>query len=768
MTTREYTPAARGNPLARLWIGNWSIWLRLIIGFLAAVLIPAALTFTLINNQIESVDVGNLEAYIQDTGIHQREDLNDYFVNARSELSFLAESRVYSGPLDNVLRFNTNPTSLRRIIAEYFDRRLVATGLFTDAVVLSTDGFVIVSSTQAGTSNEPAFEAETSFIDEEIYRAAFNASTLGATQRIAISTDADTGELVIRLAQMIYSFEGEVTGYIVATFNKDTLIEALDYDSEFIANPRSYLATVNGDIIATANNIEAARQSFLSGPIEDALARNSGVEIYSVGDQSTVGYYGPVDEFFAYIIETEADAGFSLTLREIYENSLFLVLGALILALLGGVVFTQTIISGLRSLEQDLAAIGAGDYDRPVRTANRYDEIGQVARTLINVRQQVADMVANLETRVQARVRDLEATQEVSRFAATQRDQQVLMDQVVDLIVNRFPNIYHAQIFLLDSDRRYAVLRASTGEAGQQLLARGHRLEVGGVSVIGQVTNEMRVVVARDAADSDIHRRNEFLPETEAELAIPLRIGDEIIGALDVQSKQNNSFREGTINILQVMADAIAIAIENARLYQQSVQQLQEVMTSNRDATRMAWREHMNGRRQQMLVEQAGANLNADVSPLRQQAMETGEAAIGEVTERDTVPFAVPIVLRQQVLGAVQWELPATDFNSYKVQLAQELVGRLALSLENARLFQESRRAINRERLVNDIAAQLTGQTDINMILETAVREVGQALRTPQVSIQLNRISDTAQPEDDNDLLPTNGASASPNGNQTD
>jgi GAF domain-containing protein len=94
--------------------------------------------------------------------------------------------------------------------------------------------------------------------------------------------------------------------------------------------------------------------------------------------------------------------------------------------------------------------------------------------------------------------------------------------------------------------------------------------------------------------------------------------------------------------------------------------------------------------------------------------------------------------LRGQTLGAVEWELPAEDFSSNKIQLAQELVSRLAVSLDNARLFQESQRATERERLVNTIATKLTQQTDINAILETAVREVGQALRTPQVTIRLH------------------------------
>jgi GAF domain-containing protein len=97
-------------------------------------------------------------------------------------------------------------------------------------------------------------------------------------------------------------------------------------------------------------------------------------------------------------------------------------------------------------------------------------------------------------------------------------------------------------------------------------------------------------------------------------------------------------------------------------------------------------------------------------------------------------------------LGAVEWELPKDEFDNNKIQLAQELTDRLAVSLENARLFRESQRAAERERLVNDIAGRLTSQTDIDEILQTAVREVGQALRSPRVSIRLNELNGSENP----------------------
>jgi GAF domain-containing protein len=341
-------------------------------------------------------------------------------------------------------------------------------------------------------------------------------------------------------------------------------------------------------------------------------------------------------------------------------------------------------------------------------------------------------------------VRDLQATQQISRFVSTRRDLQDLMNEVVNLIVDLFPNIYHAQVFLLDRDKEYALLQASTGEPGRQLLERGHRLAVGSISVIGQVTENGKIELARDTGASDVHRPNEFLPETRSELAIPLYVGEEVIGALDVQSRQRNTFTEDQINILEAMAGQVAVAIRNAQLYSESLRRLEELTAFNREATLNAWRTYMRDSRQQVLVKEAGVRLDEPYDSLRDEAVAKGEPVIGEITPRDTIPFALPIVLRDQLLGAVELELPESAFTMEKVRLAQELVNRLALTLDNARLFQESQRATNRERLVNEIAAKLTNQTDLDEILQTAVREVGQALRVPVVDIEM-RMSPSMQ-----------------------
>jgi GAF domain-containing protein len=234
-----------------------------------------------------------------------------------------------------------------------------------------------------------------------------------------------------------------------------------------------------------------------------------------------------------------------------------------------------------------------------------------------------------------------------------------------------------------------------------------------------------------------VHQKNELLPNTRAELAVPLFFGEDVIGVLDVQSTQRDTFTPEQIGVLQIVANQVAVAIRSAQLYEESRRRLAQIESINRTATANAWRDYLRDQRVRSLTSQAGAAVDMDIAHLRAQALKTGQPAVGEPTERNTIPVAIPIVLAGEPLGTVEWEVRVGEFTRDRLELARELASRLAISLDNARLFQESRRAVERERLVNDISTRLTAQSTVQDILQTAVREVGQALRAPRVTIRL-------------------------------
>jgi GAF domain-containing protein/DNA-binding response OmpR family regulator len=175
----------------------------------------------------------------------------------------------------------------------------------------------------------------------------------------------------------------------------------------------------------------------------------------------------------------------------------------------------------------------------------------------------------------------LEAASKISRAATSILEQDKLLSSVVELIRDHF-NYYHAQVFLLDPSKRWAVLEASTGEIGKRLLQRGHALEVGGPSLIGQVTGSGEPSIAYDVSDDSMHFQNDLLPDTRSEMAIPLRIGGRVIGALDVQSTEPVAFNPDDLSVLSTLADQLATAIENARLYQEQLETAEKLREVDR------------------------------------------------------------------------------------------------------------------------------------------------------------------------------------------
>jgi GAF domain-containing protein len=176
-----------------------------------------------------------------------------------------------------------------------------------------------------------------------------------------------------------------------------------------------------------------------------------------------------------------------------------------------------------------------------------------------------------LEQRVQDRTRQVRTASEVARAVTSIPSLEDLLRQAVELISDRF-GYYHVSIFLLDREGRSAILRQATGDAGQALMARGHKLAVGSESIIGWVTQNNEPRIASEVTADPIHFRNELLPETRAEAAVPLQIGGTVLGALDVQSANADAFSPEDIEILQTLADQLSAAIQNARLAETSVE----------------------------------------------------------------------------------------------------------------------------------------------------------------------------------------------------
>jgi GAF domain-containing protein len=410
-----------------------------------------------------------------------------------------------------------------------------------------------------------------------------------------------------------------------------------------------------------------------------------------------------------------------------------------VIGLLLAVLFVRYAKRTVDDLLSTAGHLVEGDFQTRAVTASQ-DEFGQLATGLNTLGEELDGLVTGLEQRVGERTRDLSITAEIGRVIVKQQRPRELMNEVVELIRQRF-DFYHAQVFLVDDDGRNAKLAASTGSVGRELLARQHALPVGSQSVIGQVTANSEPVIALDTDTSAVHRRNELLPDTRSEMALPMRIGDRVVGALDVQSVAPDAFDEEDVAVFQIIADDLAIAWDNAKLYIQLEEAMQRVQYLERQMTADAWQDFRLSRKDAPLSFRLGEDRiephgGSTPEPM-QHAIQMG-SIITEQEGSDEINLAIPIRVRGEVIGAFGFGGEALQsLSEDDVSLVTAVVDRVGLTLENLRLIEQTSRRAEHEQIINEITAKIVGSTDVNHILQTTVQELGRVLKAPQTSVQL-------------------------------
>ncbi len=169
----------------------------------------------------------------------------------------------------------------------------------------------------------------------------------------------------------------------------------------------------------------------------------------------------------------------------------------------------------------------------------------------------------------QRRALELQTASEIARDTASTLSLDLLLNRIVNMLAERF-GFYYAALFLLDEASTFGVIREATGDAGKEMKQRGHKLAVGSRSVVGTVTATGDPFILNDVHNNPMHFTNPLLPDTRSEMGVPLKLGTTVIGALDLQSKEVSAFNQDDVTVLQILADQIAIAIENARAYELS------------------------------------------------------------------------------------------------------------------------------------------------------------------------------------------------------
>jgi GAF domain-containing protein len=531
------------------------------------------------------------------------------------------------------------------------------------------------------------------------------------------------------------------------------------------AATRAYLVAGDGYMVAEAIQPQAPRPD--SQGIRQALAaRADGNGVYpDPSGEYVVGVYNWLPGFdMALLVEENENVAFASLTR---FSQIFAAIAA-VAALVGAagvLLFTRGLTRPIQELTEGARRMAAGDLAWRVPLERR-DEIGELASALNTMAARLRNSLESLEQRVtertvelaqasehmRYRAAQLRTVAEVAHAAASEQDRARLLPLVAELISDRF-RFYHVGIFLLDEAGEFAVLQAANSEGGRRMLARGHKLRVGQTGIVGHVANRGQPRIAVDVGMDAVFFDNPDLPLTRSEMAVPLKVRGRVIGVLDVQSQQAAAFTEDDAGLLGILSDQVAIAIDNARLFAETRQALDEVQSVHRQYLRQEW-----GR---LAVERgrpgSGFRYSGDGSvapaaldlPEADQALETGELvvyAVGasgrEPAEAGRAAAAVPIKLRGQVIGVIDLvrsgagEVP--DWSDDELTLAQAVADQVGLALENARLLEETLRRVQRERTVAEVTDHLYRASDTRSVLQIAAEELRRITGSARAVVRLS------------------------------
>jgi GAF domain-containing protein len=355
---------------------------------------------------------------------------------------------------------------------------------------------------------------------------------------------------------------------------------------------------------------------------------------------------------------------------------------------------------------------------------------------------------------------------DIARDISSALNLDELLSKAVNLILERF-NFYFVAIFLVDLTGTNALIREATGEAGIQMKRMEHKIAVGSKSIVGYVAGQGEPLIVNDTDRDEMYLPSQLLPDTHAEAAIPLKIGDRILGALDVQSSVPYSFGAQEINSLQILADQLAIALNNSELFAETQEHLSQhrllhhITTSAASgstldealsSTVQGLQVTMGGDRVSiLLVDDERKNLitkayvgyspetantavpigsgitgwvAAHRKPLRINDV-SQDARYIELSPNSKSELAIPLVFRNEILGVLNVESEQlAAYSENDEEMLGTLAGSLAAIVANAKLIEQIRKQVERERQLYEITNKIRRSTNVQSILLTTINEL--------------------------------------------
>jgi GAF domain-containing protein/HAMP domain-containing protein len=465
--------------------------------------------------------------------------------------------------------------------------------------------------------------------------------------------DVDVQIMLDNKAAQAATFQGAVTE--LAGPNEDLLFQAGTNAHPIYADVSAYPRVMAGESVITEIKTEGRNYSIISFPLKDFSGKIIGVlEVVS-------------DRTEAVVAEN--------------RNLLITILASLAAIVLGGFVIVQFINNTVRpigELTEIAIGVAGGNLERKA-VVKSADEIGTLANTFNLMITQLRESFSTLEQRVADRTRNLELAAEVSRTVSQVRALDIMLTEAAELIRSQF-NLYYVQVYLVNPSQTYLNLQAGTGHVGKELLGRNHRLLFNAASINGRAAVEKKPVVISDTTVSATFKPNLLLPNTRSEMAVPLMIGERVVGVLDMQSEIAGSLSTDILAAFEALAGQIAIAIQNANFLAETQRARAEVEAQAQRLSRANWVDYLDAIHK---PEETGFVFEQNkIAPMTGQSqLSTNENAL-----------TAPISVTGESLGNLIVELEGQSLIARTDELINTVARQISQQIESLRLLDSAER----------------------------------------------------------------------------
>lgn len=618
---------------------------------------------------------------------------------------------------------------------EIFDDVIASKGVFKVLLVLDREGNIVLSTNrqQEGRNNA----------DQPFFQKGLQGPYLGP-----LTFDPSLGYISATVSQPILSTQGEALGVLAGRANLEDLNELMLVTADLGETGEIYLTDVDGTLLTPVRSLVLAVGEAVIDSEGVLSAAQKGIngsgEYPNYQGVTVLGVFRWIPELQIVMLAEQHEAELSKTQQAATNATLLSALIAVLLGVIAALFIGRNLIQPLLDLTESAEKIAGGNLDLRA-TTKRHDEIGALAMAFNSMTAQLGNLIGNLEKRVAERTRQvqnrseqLQIASEVGRSATSILESEQLIQNAVNIIKERF-DLYYVGLFLVDEKREWAVLKAGSGQAGQAMLKRGHRLRIGESSMVGWSIVNAQARISLEAEEDPVRLATPDLPDTRSEAAIPLRSHGQVIGALTIQSTQPRAFDTDMIAIFQAMADQVAVAVDNARLFSEAQQALEAAHAAYGELSHQAWIKKLRSRPIALRRDSHGT------APVETSSIRDGDSSV-----------VIPIKARGQTIGYVNAqrrhapanetpEQAAIDWNPGDINLLETLADQLGVALDSARLFEETQQQAQREYIVGEVTGRLRATLDIQTILQTATREMRDALDLTEVEVRIGTERDDGE-----------------------